>query len=743
MSELEKSAVTPIVHEKYYRGERNLFGYAPSFVPNVVTFDNQNRPYMLTGTTIQSLHKKNGTWEVEDLAPVIKMHYPKWNCDASSRSPLENERIVFDEHGDAYIFFDATPWEGVGVPLLLYRPHGHKEWQVYAPPTLPPLLRFGFGEYADGYNDRSEPPVFLFTIDYGANPEVSGPLALVVPRHKPDGTLKFTTVTLAIDALAQVRAAGGSNSTATIGDSVHVVWASATPGDESGATPGTPTYIATYSRRAGRVIAGPLLLGYGGAGAPDAHNIPAITVDSKGYLHVVLGAHHEQFKYTRSLQPNDITGGFTPLHALGALDPGDPADPENPDPKCWQNCHYYTYVSLACDLENTLHIVARWAGNSYEFQLAYLRKKANADWEPRRTLVVPFKKYYSNWYQKLTVDKFGRLFLNYRYYGDQLFKEEVEAYRAKWPADGLVENVPTCKPASIDPPSNDYCEYGLTLRAHDPVVLISDDGGDSFRVATTADFSPGFPVPTVGISMAGDWANSFWISSDLTSFQKTAQDLFDQKGQRLVRVTTFLEDGKRRWVGISRAGDWANQWWISPNLTSFQNTAQELFDEKGLRLIHVSAYVEGGEQKWVGIARSGDWANHLIIKNDLASFSAEVQVLFDDQNLRLIHVMTWVEGGARKWIGIARSGDWAHRWWISSDYDDFRTKSQQIFNDEGKRLVHVTTYVEGNQRRWVGISRSGTWANRWFFRSDLDSFSLEAQRLFDDEDLRLVHVEIL
>lgn len=258
-----------------------------------------------------------------------------------------------------------------------------------------------------------------------------------------------------------------------------------------------------------------------------------------------------------------------------------------------------------------------------------------------------------------------------------------------------------------------------------------------------ASTSPGFPVPAVGISMAGDWANSFWISSDLASFQKTAQNLFDQKGQRLVRVTTFLENGKRRWVGIARAGDWANQWWISPDLTSFQKMAQNLFDQKGLRLIYVSAYVEGGQRKWVGISRTGDWVNRLIIKNDLASFSAEARSLFDNKGLRLIHVITWIEAGARKWLGISRSGNWANRWWISSDYGHFRTKSQQLFDDEGKRLVHVTTYVEGNQRRWVGISRSGTEANRWFFRSDLDSFGLEAQRLFDDEGLRLVHAEML
>jgi hypothetical protein len=257
-----------------------------------------------------------------------------------------------------------------------------------------------------------------------------------------------------------------------------------------------------------------------------------------------------------------------------------------------------------------------------------------------------------------------------------------------------------------------------------------------------ASTSPGFPVPTVGISMQGSWGNSFFISGDLAAFQQTAQQLFEQNGRRLIRVATFRENGARRWVGIARDGDWANHWWISPDLASFQATAQDLFDKKGLRLVYVSSFVDGGKRSWIGISRGGEWANRLIIKNDLAAFNAEAQSQFEDHGLRLVHVTTWAEGSTRKWLGISRSGTWANTWWISPDIGSFSTKSQRLFEYEGKRLVHVTTYVEGNQRRWGGISRSGDWANHWFFRSDLDSFRLEAQRLFDNEHLRLVHVEI-
>jgi len=287
--------------------------------------------------------------------------------------------------------------------------------------------------------------------------------------------------------------------------------------------------------------------------------------------------------------------------------------------------------------------------------------------------------------------------------------------------------------AKLSPPGADGSWFHL--RGHG----IPKDTVSIWPASTAA----GFPVPTIGISMAGDWANSFFINSDLASFSKTAQDLFDDKGRRLIRATTFMENGQRRWAGISRAGDWANQWWISPNLTEFLKTAQDHFDKKGLRLIYVDSFVEKGKRQWIGIARGGDWASRLIVEDDLASFSKEAQKLFDEKGLRLIYVMTWTEGKKRKWFGISRSGTWANTWWISPNLGEFSTKAQKLFDDDGRRLIHVTTYVEGGERRWVGISRSGDWANRWYYRSDLDSFALEAQRLFDDDHLRLIHVQML
>ena len=61
----------------------------------------------------------------------------------------------------------------------------------------------------------------------------------------------------------------------------------------------------------------------------------------------------------------------------------------------------------------------------------------------------------------------------------------------------------------------------------------------------------------------------------------------------------------------------------------------------------------------------------------------------------------------------------------------------------GRRLVHVHTYVEGTKRYWVGIARSGDWGNSFWLSSNLDSFNLTAQDLFDSKGRRLMLVEFL
>jgi hypothetical protein len=145
----------------------------------------------------------------------------------------------------------------------------------------------------------------------------------------------------------------------------------------------------------------------------------------------------------------------------------------------------YTYTALVCDKEDTLHLVSRWSG--YERGrncLVSLRKKAGQPWDTQKLLVVPFRSAYSLYNHKINVDRLGRLFVNYSYYGTSLTEAEAEAYKKKWPEDNLRK--PPGKEVGPWPKAS-----RLGIKAHEPCMLISDDGGNTWRLALTKDFTDG------------------------------------------------------------------------------------------------------------------------------------------------------------------------------------------------------------------------------------------------------------
>ncbi|NLH98549.1 MAG: hypothetical protein GX446_03550, partial [Chthonomonadales bacterium] len=137
-------------------------------------------------------------------------------------------------------------------------------------------------------------------------------------------------------------------------------------------------------------------------------NTPSITMDSEGYLHVLVGTHGRPFQYVRSLVANEAGGGWT-------------------DPVLAGEGLGQTYIGFVCDGGGTLHTVFRlWRSgepypNSSHATLAYQRKRPGQPWEePRILIVAPFSEY-SVFYHRLTIDRRGRLFLSYDYWSTHWF----------------------------------------------------------------------------------------------------------------------------------------------------------------------------------------------------------------------------------------------------------------------------------------------------------------------------------
>jgi len=121
------------------------------------------------------------------------------------------------------------------------------------------------------------------------------------------------------------------------------------------------TMVATYDH-ASENWTEPVKVGTG----MDNHGGPALSCDSQGYLHIVLGPHHGAFHHYRSARPNDSTTW---------IDQGDFGVRG-------------TYPSLVCDDQDTLHIIYR-SSRATPWQMVYQRLNKGGTWSTPRALASP------------------------------------------------------------------------------------------------------------------------------------------------------------------------------------------------------------------------------------------------------------------------------------------------------------------------------------------------------------------
>jgi len=95
--------------------------------------------------------------------------------------------------------------------------------------------------------------------------------------------------------------------------------------------------------------------------APDNHGRPAMTIDSKGYLHVVYGMHHDTIPYRRTLRPGDASQWTDEIRVKAKL----------------------TYPTLVCGPDDTLYLTGRdmWRG------VRMYSKRPEAGWEDHGLII--------------------------------------------------------------------------------------------------------------------------------------------------------------------------------------------------------------------------------------------------------------------------------------------------------------------------------------------------------------------
>lgn len=370
---------------KPFAHENEQLGYAPDYpVENQVYFDAKNRPFVRASEGVMTW--RDGAWVAAGASqPVASAHAGPWT------------KVAFDADGDAYVLAMAQ-----GVPTLF---HSADEGRTFTPHPLPESSARSFDiEQFSGHNVPEGPPPIVRYTHRQSDPKLFwrkfGDLELLLPKKTDRGIEWEDPIFLSDKGLGLSSHSGIPSSVVSRGSKVHVGWGEATEPEAN--VPGVPAFVATYDRETGQ-LSKPVLIGYG-APPNDVHNTPCITMDSQGYLHVLTGTHGSPFHYSRSLKPNDATGGWTEPAPVG-------------------EGLRQTYIGLVCGPDDTLHLAFRlWRHHteyfpaSYFAGLSHMSKRPGEPWsEPRVLVVAPFSEY-SIYYHRLTLDRKGRLFLSYDYW---------------------------------------------------------------------------------------------------------------------------------------------------------------------------------------------------------------------------------------------------------------------------------------------------------------------------------------
>ena len=113
--------------------------------------------------------------------------------------------------------------------------------------------------------------------------------------------------------------------------------------------------------------------------AKDNHGGPALTIDSKGYLHILYFTHHDPFRYRRSKRPND------------ASEWGDEI----------QFGEQLTYPTLICGPDDTLYFSARRSFRDRPWIVELWEKKPNRNWNRVGPILSSRHKGYAHFQESL------------------------------------------------------------------------------------------------------------------------------------------------------------------------------------------------------------------------------------------------------------------------------------------------------------------------------------------------------
>ena len=485
--EVKKDAATPYEYVAYNKTERALYGYNPQYMPGVASFDKDGKIYIRAdGTHIQYLDENN-KWKVVELDSYVKKYLRVWD-GGSPDEPV----IRFDNDGWAYVLVTTDSGS-----ILCWSSDGMKTWKTH---QLPEAYTFARFEHIEGNNtDAMNRPPLIMNHSQSSSYGAAG--ILTIPTKTNNGNLSFKTVKYADVCMNTAVHTGDGNCIISSGDTAYVVYgiynysslsnpvekipsnhpALSMQYDRSGTAlyfkNGVPAFVRKINLTDGSV-SDPVFVGFGGV-ANDDHNWPGISMDSEGYIHVIMNGHHDPACYTKSAKPNDISS-WSDIEQIGTFN---------------------SYGSILIDKNDEIHIMTRDASRGYRFDISVTSKAKGGSWT-KSYVIKRTAPYYEVARQRMSYNPLTNdIYIHYYSQSDyfEVFKDEYDGIVFTWPNEErtMLITPDTDGALGVLPRGTDRLDGSLKHKrffeltdagnGREGVLVKSTDRGKTFKMLKTSD----------------------------------------------------------------------------------------------------------------------------------------------------------------------------------------------------------------------------------------------------------------
>ncbi|HEX4494088.1 MAG TPA: hypothetical protein VIE43_00340 [Thermoanaerobaculia bacterium] len=214
------------------------------------------------------------------------------------------------------------------------------------------------------------------------------------------------------------------------------------------------------------------------------------------------------------------------------------------------------------------------------------------------------------------------------------------------------------------------------------------------------------PLQFLGVFSPEPEGRAVVVGLEWPAFKKRVDDL-GSRGLQLVNLETFEQGGKTYWGGIFRSTQQATVLLANQDWDTFLKNWKTITGSKK-RLVNFTVYQNGGKTNFAGLYRDLGEKYSLWVGQSRKDFVAKVKELAGTQGLQVTDMNAYRAGGTSiLYAGTFHFEETPNELWTSLEQKDFDAKWQAA-RHKNMQPLDVETYKEGDKRFYDAIVHGGT-----------------------------------